>query len=151
MASEEHTLLNLWRSSTHFTCWSCYLHKVNLQWLQHKHKVHCFREVYRADTKIPELLEIIQLKDPNGAITTYKIMANITVFVGSFPGRAYKWPNGLRCKHENPLPGTFRAITSTKGDNLKSERNISLTNYLSQGERSVISYTILHWWTKNLF
>ena len=66
----------------------------------------------------------------------------------SFPGGVYKWPSGSGCKHKNPLPCPFRSITSTKGDNLKSERKISLKNYLSQGEGSVISYTISHQQTK---
>ena len=151
MVSEEHVLLNLKWVSTYFACGSCGLHKVNLQWLQHKHKVCCFREVYGANMKIPEFLEIIQLKDPNWAITTKKngqhyhicwvccgVIASRyydNMCECSFLGRAYKWPSGSRCKHENSLPGPFRVIISTKGNNLKSERNISLKNYLSQGDR----------------
>ena len=72
MGSEEHVLPNLQWVSTHFACRSFGLHKVNPQWLQHKHKLCCCREVCGTDTKIPEFLEIIQLKDPNGAITTKK-------------------------------------------------------------------------------
>ena len=151
MASDEHTLPYLWWVSTHFVCGSCGLHKVHLQWLQHKHKLCCFREVYGADMKIPEFLDIIQLRDPNGAITMKKngqhywicwVCCGVVAsryhdnrHECSFPGRAYKWLSGLGCKHKNPLPGPFKAITSTKGDNLKSERNISLKNYLSQGGR----------------
>ena len=37
-------------------------------------------------------------------------------------------------QHEDPNPGPFWANTSSKGDNLKSERNISSKNYLSQGK-----------------
>ena len=59
MGSEEYILPNLWQVSTHFVCGSCALHNVNLQWLQHKHKLCCFREVYGAGTKIPEFLEIM--------------------------------------------------------------------------------------------
>ena len=69
MASEEHVLLNLHSVSFHFGCRSCGLYKVNLQLLQHKHKLHCFRDIYGADMKVPEFLEITQLKDPNGATT----------------------------------------------------------------------------------
>ena len=135
MASEEHILPNLQWVSTHFGCGSCGLHKFNLQWLQHKHKLHCSREVYGAHMKIPDFLEIIQLKDPKRAITTqknsqhYHIWWVCCVMIASryhnnmhecsFPGGAYKWLSGSGYKCENPLPGPFRVITSTKGDNLK--------------------------------
>ena len=45
---------------------------MNLQWLQPKHKLYCSRGVYGTDTEIPEFLDIIQLKDPDGAITMKK-------------------------------------------------------------------------------
>ena len=58
MASEEHVLPNLGWVSTISVCGSC----------------GCIKLIYsgsnpNTNTKIPEFVEIIQLKDPNGAIT----------------------------------------------------------------------------------
>ena len=114
MASEENILPNLQWVSTHSVCGSCGLHKVNLQWLQPKHKLCCFREVYGTDMKIPEFIETIQLKDPYGGITTKKNGQHFPFLLVchgviasryhdnmhecSFLGRAYIWLSGSGCK-----------------------------------------------------
>ena len=107
MASEEHALPNLQWVSTHFACKSYGLHKVHLQWLQQKHKLHCFKEVYGANTRILEFLDIIQLRYPDGGITMKKNGKHYHICLVccgiihsqyhnnmhqcSFLGRAYKW------------------------------------------------------------
>ena len=58
-----------------------------------------------------------------------------------FPGGAFKWLSGSGCKYENPLPGPFRTITSTKGDNLRSERKYFFKELYIPGGRE---WDILH-------
>ena len=67
------------------------------------------------------------------------------------PRQSLQMTSALRCKYVGPYPCPFRAITSIREDSLKSERNISLKNYLFQGEGSVISCTIPQKWTNFIF